>query len=182
MYIKKLIGTKCYLAPIDMGDSERYAVWLNDMQVAEYLKTASSVISLESEMEILGSLSREHNYGIVDLQNDQLIGIIGLLAVNHLHRTAELGIFIGDTNYWGKGYGRGGISLLLDYAFKKLNLHNILLRVYDFNQRAIACYEKSGFKKIGEIRDGFVRNLQYHNIVLMDILPTDFYEVNPQYK
>ena len=182
MYIKKLIGTKCYLAPIDMGDAEQYAIWLNDMQVAEYLTTASSVISVESEMEILGSLSREHNYGIVDLQTDQLIGIIGLLATNHLHRTSELGIFIGARDYWSQGYGREAIALLLDYAFKKLNLHTILLRVYDFNQRAIACYEKTGFKKIGEIRDGFIRNLEYHNIVLMDILPTDFYEANPQFK
>ena len=42
--------------------------------------------------------------------------------------------------------------------------------------------EKVGFKKIGEIRDGLTRNMEYHNIILMDILPADFYEANPQYK
>ena len=182
MYIKKMMGTKCYLSPIDSNDAEQYAVWLNDMTVTEYLQTASSIISLEGEKELLKKFAQEHTYGIVDAQTDRLIGNTGLFAVNHLHRTAEVGIFIGDTDYWNKGYGHEALSLLLDYSFKILNLHSILLRVYAFNQRAVACYEKVGFKKIGEIRDGLIRNMTYHNIVLMDIFPTDFYEQNPQYK
>ena len=182
MYIKKMIGSKCYLSPIDSNDAEQYTRWLNDMSVVEYLQMASSSISLENEKELLKKLAQEHTYGIVDVQTDRLIGNTGLIAVNHLHRSAEVGIFIGDTDYWNKGYGQEALSLLLDYSFKKLNLHNILLRAYSFNQRAVACYEKVGFKKIGEIRDALIRNMTYHNILLMDILPTDFYEQNPQYK
>ena len=182
MYIRKLIGTKCYLSPLNLEDAEQYAVWLNDMEVTENLQLISSVITVDDERELLKKLAQEHNYGIIDIANNQLIGNAGFIDINHLHRTAEIGIFIGDKSYWGKGYGQEALSLLLDYAFKKLNLHSILLRVYDFNQRAIACYEKTGFRKIGEIRDGLIRNMEYHNVVLMDILPTDFYEKHPQYK
>jgi len=182
MYIKKLIGTKCYLSPLNLEDAEQYAVWLNDVEVTDNLQLISSVITVDGERELLKKLAQEHNYGIIDIANNQLIGNVGFVDINHLHRTAEIGIFIGDKSYWSKGYGQEALSLLLDYAFKKLNLHTILLRVYDFNQRAIACYEKTGFRKIGEIRDGLIRNMEYHNVVLMDILPTDFYEKNPQYK
>ena len=182
MYIRKLIGTKCYLSPLNLEDAEQYTVWLNDMEVTENLQLISSVISIDGEKELLKKLAQEHNYGIVDITTNQLIGNVGFVDINHLHRTAEIGIFIGDKSYWGNGYGQEALSLLLDYAFKKLNLHSILLRVYDFNQRAIACYEKIGFRKIGEIRDGLIRNMEYHNVVLMDILPADFYEKNPQYK
>jgi len=182
MYIRKLIGTKCYLSPLNLEDAEQYTVWLNDMEVTENLQLISSVISIDGEKELLKKLAQEHNYGIVDITTNQLIGNVGFVDINHLHRTAEIGIFIGDKSYWGNGYGQEALSLLLDYAFKKLNLHSILLRVYDFNQRAIACYEKTGFKKIGEIRDGLIRNMEYHNVILMDILPADFYEKNPQYK
>ena len=182
MYIKKLIGTQCYLSPINLEDAEQYAVWLNDMEILENLTLMTSVVTVDSEREFLKTLAQAHNYGIIDIKTDQLIGNIGFKDIDHLHRTTEIGIFIGDKSYWDKGYGQEALSLLLDYAFKKLNLHTILLRVYDFNQRAIACYGKVGFKKIGEIRDGFIRNMEYHNIIMMDILPADFYEANPQYK
>jgi RimJ/RimL family protein N-acetyltransferase len=64
----------------------------------------------------------------------------------------------------------------LDYGFKALNLHNILLRVYDYNERARKCYEKIGFKQIGIRREALYRNLKRQNIIIMDILPNKFYE------
>ena len=178
MYIKKLVGKKCYLSPIDIEDAEKYTVWLNDLEVIDNLTLASSVITVYEEKELLKKLSKEHNYAIIDNETNLLIGNIGFMNINHLHNTAELGIFIGDKSYWGKGYGQEAITLLVDYAYKKLNLHNILLRVYSYNERAIACYTKVGFKKCGEIRQGFIRNRKYYNIILMDILPDEFYEKN----
>ncbi|MCI1208848.1 MAG: GNAT family N-acetyltransferase [Treponema sp.] len=176
MYIKKLVGKKCYLSPIDINDAEKYATWLNDLEITQYLTLATSVVPVDGEREALQRLSKDHNYAIVDAATDKLLGNVGFIDVNHIHRTAEIGIFIGEKTCWNKGYGAEALSLLLDYAYKYLNLHSILLRTYSFNKRAIACYEKIGFQKIGEIRQGLVTNLQYHNIVLMDILPEDFYK------
>ena len=70
------------------------------------------------------------------------------------------------------------MSLLIDYCFAVLNLHNISLNVYSFNARAIRCYEKVGFKKVGELREAFIYGRKAHNIILMDILPDDFYGAN----
>ncbi len=176
MYIKKLVGNKCYLSPIDINDAEKYAMWLNDQEITDYLQLSTSVIPIEGEREILRSLSKDHNYAIVALETDQLLGNVGLINIDHIHRSAEIGIFIGEKSFWNKGYGKEAMSLLIDYSYKKLNLNNILLRTYDFNTRAIACYEKIGFKRIGEIRQGIIRNLEYHNLILMDLLPEDFYK------
>jgi len=52
-----------------------------------------------------------------------LIGNVGLIDINHIHGSAEIGIFIGDKSYWNKGYGKEALSLLIDYSYKKLNLH-----------------------------------------------------------
>ncbi len=176
MYIKKMTGDKCYLSPLDINDAEKYSIWLNDQEITDYLQLATSVISIEAEREFLQNLSKDHHYAIIDAETNQLLGNVGLININHVHRSAEIGIFIGEKNYWSKGYGKEAMSLLIDYSYKKLNLNNIFLRTYSFNPRAIACYEKIGFKKIGEIRQGIFRNLQYNNIILMDILPEDFYE------
>ena len=182
MYIKKLIGEKCYLSPMDVEDAEQYALWLNDNEVTNYMQLATEVISIEEEKDIIRKLSKTHNYAIIDRQDNTLIGSTGLSSIDVIHRNAEIGIFIGDKNYWNKGYGREALSLLINYAYKKLNIHTIFLRTYSFNERAIACYEKIGFKKIGEIRENIIRDLEYHNTILMDILPREFYEHNPRYK
>jgi len=179
MYFKKLSGTKCYLSPIDVNDAETYTRWLNDLEITENLTLAAAVIPLEGEKELLQKLAAgsttQQDYAIINAENDTLIGNAGLININHLHKTAEAGIFIGDKSCWGKGFGTEALSLLIDYAYTVLNLHNIFLKTYAFNKRAIRCYEKIGFKKIGEIREAHVYGGKAHNIVLMDILPSDFY-------
>lgn len=176
MHFRKLVGKQCYLSPMTPEDAEKYTHWLNDQSVVEFLVMAPFVISLESEKAFLSKLSQEHNYAIVDLDSNETIGSVGLVEVNHINQTAEIGIFIGNKDFWGKGFGREALSLLLDYAFMKLNLHNIMLRVYAFNQRAIDCYQSIGFREIGKIREGLFRNRQRHDIVLMDILAEQFYQ------
>lgn len=169
MYIKKLIGKKCFLSPMEMNDAEKYAGWLNDQEVVHYLRASTAVISVEAEKVFLSSLSKEHNYGIIDLKSGQLIGSTGLVNIDHINQTAEIGIFIGNKDYWGKGYGSEALSLLITYAYQTLNLHNIMLRVYSYNERAIKCYEK-----IGIIRSAVNKNRQKYDILLMDMLPDDF--------
>ncbi|PKL23873.1 MAG: GNAT family N-acetyltransferase [Spirochaetae bacterium HGW-Spirochaetae-3] len=175
MYIKKLIGTKCYLSPMEQSDAPKYAAWLNDLEVAVFTQIADKSLSVDKERDILASIGKEHNYGIVDAATDALIGSCGLMDIDFLNRSAEIGIVLGDKAYWGKGYGAEALSLLLDYAFRYLNLHNVMLRVYAYNPRGIACYEKVGFRTIGRRRDAIMRNLAAHDIVYMDIVADDFY-------
>jgi RimJ/RimL family protein N-acetyltransferase len=176
MYIRKLVGKRCFLSPIDCNDAEKYAVWLNDQEVVKNLTLSTAVISVENEKGFLQILAKDHNYGIIDLSTEQLIGNVGLMDINYIHKTAEIGVFIGNRDYWDKGYGTEALSLLLDYAYQTLNLNSIILRVYAYNARAIRCYEKVGFKKVGEIREAVIRNRKTYNIILMDILPADFYD------
>ncbi|MEM5948041.1 GNAT family N-acetyltransferase [Spirochaetia bacterium 38H-sp] len=175
MHFKKMTGKNCYLSPINPEDAEKFTTWLNDPEVTRYLKTATHIISLHGEKEFLQNLAKEHVYTIVDIKTDNPIGTVGLAQMDHINRTAEIGIFIGDKNYWGKGYGTEAMSLLLDYAFKTLDLYSIFLRVYEYNERAIRSYKKIGFKQIGTRRKALRRDLKVYDIIYMDILSEDFY-------
>lgn len=177
MYIKKLIGKQCYLSPMELSDAGTYAAWLNDLEVSAYTQIAKQSLSLEKERDILASISKDHNYGIVDASTDRLIGSCGLMDIDAVNRSAEIGIVIGDKAHWGQGFGREALSLLLDYSFRYLNLFNIMLRVYSYNERGIACYEKTGFKTIGRRRSAIVRNLESHDVIFMDITADDFYRI-----
>ncbi len=178
MHFRKMVGEKCYLSPIDVDDARLYVEWLNNPEVTRFLTLSSQVVSMESEREILTKLAKEQNYGIIDIETDSLLGNAGLFSIDHVHRTAEAGIFIGNQEYWGRGYGTEAMSLLVEYGFRVLNLHNIMLRVYDFNERAIRSYEKSGFRKFGERREAHVSDMKAHNVIYMDILPGDFFGRN----
>jgi len=177
MYFKKLVGKKCYLSPMNINDAEKYTEWLNDLEVAANLTLYNSVITVEAEKEFLANLSKEHNYSIVDTETNELIGSCGFIGLDHLNQTAEAGIFIGNKNYWNKGYGTESFQLLLDYGFKALNLHSVMLRVYSFNERAIRVYEKLGFTFIGKWREALRRGNKAYDIIFMDILREEFYSL-----
>jgi len=179
MYFKKLVGKKCYLSPMDVNDAEKYTEWLNDLEVSTGLgQVYEGILNVESEKEILKDLSQKHNYSVIDIETNELIGSCGFSVIDNLNQTAENGIFIGNKKFWDKGYGTEAMILLMDYGFKALNLHNVLLRVFSFNERAIKCYEKIGFKTIGKRREALKRGDKIYDIIYMDILYDEFYEKN----
>ncbi len=174
--IRKLTGKKCFLSPMSPDDAEIYARWLNDMEVVRFLTMASSVINVGKERKILEELAGNHNYGIVTLEDDKLIGTCGLVNMDSVNRSAEIGIFIGDKAYWHQGYGSEAMTLLMDYGFRYLNIHNIFLQVYSFNENAVECYRKLGFREVGRRRQAVYRDMTFHDVIFMDILPDNFYK------
>ncbi|PKK89756.1 MAG: GNAT family N-acetyltransferase [Candidatus Wallbacteria bacterium HGW-Wallbacteria-1] len=174
-YFKKLSGKKVYLSPVNIDDAEKYAEWLNDMDVTVNLTLSNMIISTALERDLLVRLSTSHDsFAIVSKDTDKLIGNCGFLNVDQLNRKAEVGIFIGDRNYWNKGYGTEALTLLLDFGFNVRNFNNIFLTVKDFNARAIKCYEKLGFKVIGRRREASIFGDRKYDDIFMDMLPDEF--------
>lgn len=178
-YFKKLIGKNCYLSPISVEDAEKYCQWLNDFEVGANLLTFRQQLSLERERTILQDMVKNQAqvFGIINSENDELIGNCSIFSVNQHNRKAEVGIFIGDKNYWDHGYGSEALSLLLDYGFNILNLNNLMLEVFNFNKRAIECYKKVGFQIIGRRREAFIRAGEKYDEIFMDILASEFESV-----
>ena len=173
-YYKKIIGKKCYLSPINLDDAGKYAEWLNDLEVSQYLTLRSLNINMDSEKAALEKLSQVHNYAIINNQNDELIGNCGFVEIDNLNNTGEVGIFIGNKEYWGKGYGTEALKLLISYGINYLNIRNIMIRVYSYNTRAIKSYKKVGFKEIGVRRKALVFNNQEHDIIFMDLISEEY--------
>ena len=122
----------------------------------------------------LPKLSTEFNFFIITLKEDKLIGTVGLENYDAINRTATLGIFIGDKDYRNEGYGTEAIKMVLDYGFNYLNLNNIKLDLMSFNERALKCYTKCGFKEYGRRRNCKYINGKYYDSIEMDILANEF--------
>ena len=63
---------------------------------------------------------------------------------------------------------------MLDFGFNYLNLHSIKLDLMEFNERALKCYQKCGFKEYGRRRKCRSVNGKYYDLISMDILADEF--------
>ncbi|MBI2845640.1 MAG: GNAT family N-acetyltransferase [Chloroflexi bacterium] len=168
-------GEKTRLRAIEREDVPRFVEWLNDPEVAYYLGRLPLLSRADEERWFEETVRDErHRILAIDTQEGAHIGSIGLHNLDWKNSSAELGIMIGDKNYWGQGYGRDAIRSLLGFGFGELNLHRIFLRVYDFNPRAIRCYENVGFQHEGVFREAVYLNSGYHNELVMGILRGEF--------
>lgn len=176
-HYKKLVGTICYLSPVTEEDSKKWAIWFNDLEVTIPLgDEAYTPTSINNELSAINNIlqNNAHLFSIVDIKTDELIGRCGLFSIDRTNRHAMFGIVIGEKSYWNKGYGQEATKLTLDYAFNLLNLNNIMLGVFSFNESAITCYKKVGFREIGKHRQARIIGGKKYDIILMDILAEEF--------
>jgi RimJ/RimL family protein N-acetyltransferase len=103
----------------------------------------------------------------------EVIGHLGLFNADVEARTMELGITIGDKDYWGRGYGGEALRLAVDYAFRMRNVRKVHLSVLANNPRAIAAYRRNGFVEEGRRREHAYSAGEYVDLVYMAVFRDD---------
>ena len=173
-----LYGNNLRLRAIEREDIPRFLRWLNDPEVRRFLLMHEPLSRAREERWFEEQLSRQSDLilAIEVLVGDEWvhIGNVGLHHLDLKNRTAVLGIVIGEKGFWGKGYGREAIRVLLRYAFFEIGLHRVELETFAFNERALRCYEAVGFKRVGVRREAFFREGAFHDVILMDLLAEEF--------
>jgi RimJ/RimL family protein N-acetyltransferase len=176
-YIRKIIGDRLYLAPISANndDAETYVKWMNNREVALFFGQYNRIVASKGDLKWLYEPPSDmQRYAMVLADGDVLIGSISIHNIDHLNQNAFIGIFIGEEEHRSKGYGAEAIRLILEYGFKTLNLHTIMLTVHADNYVAIACYKKLGFTEQGRLRECVFKNGEYIDKLYMGILAREF--------
>ena len=175
-----LRGEKVRLRPIEREDLPRFVRWFGDPEVRRHLSfyLPPSLAQEERWFERLQErLARNEDLVLaIETLEGGHIGNIGLHRINWKDRNAELGIAIGEKEYWDQGYGTDAIRTLLRVAFEEMNLHRVQLRVDVDNLRGIRCYEKCGFRREGTLRDMVFREGAYRDQLIMSILRSEWEE------
>jgi len=120
----------------------------------------------------------EYFFQVRALAEDKLIGHLNLDVVDWPGRDAFVGLGIGETESWSKGYGTDVMNVLLRFAFTELNLRRVTLTVFEYNPRAIRSYEKAGFRHEGHLRNFLNREGRRWNELYMGILREEWMERN----
>lgn len=162
-------GQKVDLRPINMKDTEYIVNWRNKEYVRsnfiyQNLFTKESHEQWMNEMVYTGKVEQ---FIIIDRQNNKPIGSTYLRDIDKTHFKAEYGIFIGEEEYLGKGYGSEVAELMCEYAFTVLDLNKVFLRVFAENTRAIKSYQNAKFEIEGCFKDDVKIGNSYHDIIFM---------------
>lgn len=173
-----LSGEHVYLRPVEMFDLERYRRWLNDPAVRVPLGAFAPLTEkMERDfIESAGGKPDEYTFAIVLKDGDRHIGGTGLNEIRWKDRAALFGVFIGDEDCRGHGYGTEAARLVLRYAFETLNLNRIELGVFAFNEAAVRAYEKAGFVREGVKREWAFIDGQYTDHIIYGVLARDYFE------
>jgi RimJ/RimL family protein N-acetyltransferase len=169
-----LRGKKVRLTAVTKGDLPTMMVWWSDTDFLRLYDSVpawpQSVEQLEKRLDDEEQGRTNFTMGIRPLHKEKLLGLIELDGIMWTHGTSSVSIAIGDTGERGRGHGTEAMGLMLDFAFRELNLHRVFLSVFSYNTAAIALYEKLGFTREGSHREHLQRDGQRYDMLLYGIL------------
>ncbi len=141
-----------------VSDAANDFAWRRDKELARYDAARPTMLAYEDfiatyEDELMRSQPFRRTVAIDDLDGVH-IGNAMYYNIDLRRREAEIGITIGNSNYWGRGCGSEAITLLVDHIFTKTSITRLYLHTLDWNVRAQRAFGRAGFKDCGRARRG----------------------------
>lgn len=158
--MKTIRGEKIFLRPICSDDTDNILRWRNSDHIRNNFIYQKPVTREDHErwLETRVATGEVIQFIIITEEGKHPIGSVYLRDVDRKEQRAEYGIFIGETEALGKGYGTEALRLMLRFAFEELHLKLLTLRVLARNVTARGVYEKAGFLPDPDRRDSAVIN------------------------
>lgn len=174
------------LVRLAAADPDKHAAlfleWSRDSQYTRLLDFPParqwSAKQTREEMERMDARDNLINLLIHTLDEDRPIGFVELDGIQWAHGDAFVGIGIGSRAHWSKGYGSDALRILMRYAFAELGLFRLSLDVFEYNTRAVRCYEKCGFVVEGRCRQWLLRDGKRWDVLYMGILRSEWEKQN----
>ena len=168
-----LQGARIILRDKRADDAENDYRWRSDPELARLDAAIPLTMSFERYLKLFGDQMKyptpgSHHYSI-ETRDGLFIGNCMYYDLDTVNREAELGIVIGDRDYWSDGYGYDAVTTLLDHMFNVRELKRVYLHTLEWNNRAQKSFSKSGFNPVRPVRR------MAHDFILMDVLREDWF-------
>lgn len=168
------------IKPFDLQNVSIHYRWNNDEELNYYdSEYPHQVESFESFLKRIKSVLDENNrtarlFEIHLSENDKLIGIVDIHAIDEYNRRCFVNCTIGDRDYAEKGYDIEALQKTLKYCFEELEMHKVGTTAFDFNTYWIEQVGKLGFKKEGELREHVLKKGKFRNKLLLSLLESEY--------
>ena len=175
MKCRQIEGKDIYLRLMGREDTDNIIRWRNKEIVFRnfiYQKPFTRE-GHENWIKTMIDTGKVVQFIICEREGGRPVGSVYLRDIDRTHNKAEYGIFIGEEDALGKGYGTQAASLMIKYAFEEEGLHKLMLRVLAENDRAVRSYEKAGFVKEAYLRDEVFLEGRYRDVIYMAAIRED---------
>ena len=168
------LGDAVFLRPLLPQDiNENYVGWFRDERVTHFLE-AKNISNSQALMHLVDGFVRDawYMYAIIDRIRGLHIGNIKIGPINRKHQTADISIFIGDVESWGKGFATLAVSLGTRIAFEQLGLRKLHAGVIGGNNGSTRAFEKAGWRLEAELPSDLLHEGKAKSRILLGILNT----------
>ena len=170
----QLQGVRVILRDKKIEDSELDYRWRSDPELAKLDAAYPLTMNYDRYVKMFEDQLKyptpgSHHYGI-EVADSKFIGNCMYYDLDSVNKEAELGIVIGDRDYWSGSYGFDAVVTLLEHMFLVRDLKRVYLHTLEWNDRAQSCFSRCGFKPVRNVRR------MGHDFILMEVLRTDWQE------
>ena len=153
-----LKGQSITLRPITSSDvNETYVRWLNDPEVNRYMETRHHEQTNATIRKYIFMLKDTEHLFAIECDGKH-IGNIKVGPIKPNHSLADVSLFIGEKDYWGKGLATDAIRTISKFAFEQLGLKKLGATAYIHNWKSVTAFERAGFVIEGTRRNHYILN------------------------
>lgn len=167
--LPRVTGALVDLRPITEADTDRIVRWRNTPSVVRnfIFRQPFTPEMHRNWLATKVATGQVVQYIIEEKTTGRPVGSVYFRDVDPVNHSAEYGIFIGEADARGRGFGTETARLFTDFGFAHLGLHRISLRLLADNLPARRSYEKAGFAVEGTFRDMVLLDGRYRDVVFM---------------
>lgn len=162
---------------IEREDMPMINSWRSSKELIEHLGAPFRYINKEVDLKWFENYMQNRGTNIrcsILNEEGQVLGLVSLTNIDRMNQSATFHIMLGDSTHRDKGIGSYAAKEILRHAFFDMNLNRVELTVLESNTRAIALYDKLGFKKEGIKREVVYKNGLFVNMIFMAILKSEY--------
>lgn len=160
-----------YLRLMDASDTENIVTWRNKDRVRHNF-IYQKPFTIEGHLNWIRTQIEPGyvvQFIICEKASGRAVGSVYFRDIDREKEAAEYGIFIGEDDAVGKGYGTQAAGLALNHAFERLGLKSVFLRVFADNTGAIRSYEKAGFKLLEGKQEDIIIDGVKRKVIFMEV-------------
>lgn len=124
------------------------------------------------------SLQQQNNQEALALgifHKRKIIGGIGMHEWDHVLEKAQLGYWV-SKDFEGKGIISTCLERFIDFLFDKVGLNKLEIHFVPANTRSATIAERLGFKVEGVLRDSYVINGSFTDLVVTGLLKKEWHD------
>lgn len=148
-----MFGPRLRLRGMASGDAAPdYLRWMNDPEIVRYTESRFAKYTSDDIARYISAMQADPDSLLLAIEIAEVsrhIGNIKIGPVDWYHRSADIGLLIGEADCWGRGFASEAIAVLGDYAFSTLKLDKLTAGVYAPNVGCIRAFERAGFLREG---------------------------------